>query len=141
MESGTRELKFTRLTQRQLPYSSRIVDVNLETMGRELLKQSQHSPLEARMKAFLDDHQAPDDLKETRNHVAAGTSVSDLVSEDRDERFKVRIAVLLFRYLCPCQLPTVEAMGLSEDSHSAGTGVLDATSVAFTVIPPDFRAY
>jgi hypothetical protein len=60
---------------------------NLETMGRELFKQSQHSPLEVRMKVFLNDHQALDDLKETRNHVAAGTSVSDLVSEDRDERF------------------------------------------------------
>ncbi len=59
---------------------------NLENMGRELLKQSQHTPLEARMKAFLADHQAPDDLKEARERVAAGKPVSDLVSEDRDER-------------------------------------------------------
>jgi hypothetical protein len=59
---------------------------NLENMGRELLKQSQHTPLEARMKAFLDDHQAPDDLKKAREQIAKGTPISDLVSEDRDER-------------------------------------------------------
>jgi hypothetical protein len=39
------------------------------------------------------------------------------------------------------QLPTAEAVGLSVDSRSADTGVSDATSVAFTVIIPDFRAY
>ena len=48
---------------------------NLENMDRELLKQSQHTPLEARMKAFLDEHQAPDDLKEVRERVAAGKPV------------------------------------------------------------------
>lgn len=93
-----------RSTRKELPCSSRAVDVNgipiekrlvsmsdaakknLENMGRELLKQSQHTPLEARMKAFLAEHQAPDDLKEARERVAAGKPVSDLVSEDRDER-------------------------------------------------------
>ena len=40
-----------------------------------------------------------------------------------------------------CQLPTVEAVGLSVDSRSADTYWSDATSVAFTVITPDFRAY
>ena len=40
-----------------------------------------------------------------------------------------------------CQLPIAEAVGLSVDSRSADTGVSDATSVAVTVIIPDFRAY
>ena len=39
------------------------------------------------------------------------------------------------------QLPTAEAVGLSVDSRSADTYWSDATSVAFTVITPDFRAY
>jgi hypothetical protein len=40
-----------------------------------------------------------------------------------------------------CQRPTAEAVGLSVDSRSADTGVSDATSVALTVMIPDFRAY
>ncbi|ERG97392.1 MAG: hypothetical protein J07HQW2_03878, partial [Haloquadratum walsbyi J07HQW2] len=39
------------------------------------------------------------------------------------------------------QLPIAEAVGLSVDSRSADTGVSDATSVVFTVIIPDSRAY
>jgi hypothetical protein len=102
---NTPEKKFTGVPQRELPSSSRAIDVNripiekrlvsmsdaakqnLENMGRKLLKQSQHTPLEARMKAFLAEHQVPNDLKEARERVAAGKPVSDLVSEGRDERF------------------------------------------------------
>lgn len=39
------------------------------------------------------------------------------------------------------QLPTAEAAGLSADSRTLDTNASDATSGAFTVIVPNFRAY
>jgi len=53
----------------------------------QLLKKSKTNTLRERMQRFVDEHDTDGDLKTARQHSTDGTSLSETVIEDRDERF------------------------------------------------------
>lgn len=52
---------------------------------RQLLNKSKTHPLRERMRRFVEDR-GEDDLKQRRRSVSEGTDLSEIVTEDRDER-------------------------------------------------------
>ena len=53
--------------------------------GRQLLNKSKTDPLRKRMRQFLDE-QREQDLKQLRGSVSKGQDLSEIVTENRDER-------------------------------------------------------
>jgi len=58
----------------------------LEFWGRQLLRQSQSSPLRAEMRAFVAEREPPEDVPAVRRRISDGTPLVELVDEGRDER-------------------------------------------------------
>lgn len=59
---------------------------DFDFLGKQLLKKSQTRPLREKMEEFVDDHEVPDDLKTLRKRIKSGEDVSEIVTQDREER-------------------------------------------------------
>lgn len=59
---------------------------DLEFWGRQLLKKSETNPLRERMQTIVSETEPVDDLRTIRRQTSGGSSLSELVEEDREER-------------------------------------------------------
>jgi hypothetical protein len=91
-------------------------------------------------RVFLHTGTAPQTGLADRLNDALQTPVQ-LSLHDSEQELLNELATFVISTLTQRQLPPAEAVGLSVDSRSADTYWSDATSVAFTVMIPDFRAY
>jgi ribosomal protein S3AE len=55
-------------------------------LGRQLLWKSQTNSLRQQMNEFIEQHEHPRDLKQMRREAAGGKEVSEIMTEDREER-------------------------------------------------------
>ena len=55
-------------------------------LGRQLLRKSQTNSLRQQMNEFIEEHEHPRDLKQMRREATEGKEVSEIVTEDREER-------------------------------------------------------
>lgn len=66
---------------------SDVIDDDDRFFGRQLLQKSRTGPLRERMQEFVSEH-GDGDVKTVRRRLSKGeTDLSDLVDEDREERF------------------------------------------------------
>ena len=59
---------------------------DFDFLGEQLLKKSRTRPLREKMEEFVAEHETPDDLAELRRRAKSGQKLSDIVTEDREER-------------------------------------------------------
>lgn len=59
---------------------------DVEFTARQLLNKGKTHSLREQMQDFVSEHGSSTDLKALREDVAIGTDLSDIVTEDRDER-------------------------------------------------------
>ena len=55
-------------------------------LGRQLLRKSQTNSLRQQMNEFIEQHERPRDLKQMRREATEGKEVSEIVTENREER-------------------------------------------------------
>ena len=55
-------------------------------LGRQLLRKSQTNSLRQQMNEFIEQHEHPRDLKQMRREATEGKEVSEIVTENREDR-------------------------------------------------------
>ncbi|WP_135824815.1 hypothetical protein [Halorussus ruber] len=60
---------------------------DFDFLGEQLLKKSQTRPLREEMESFLKEHESEEDLESLRRRAKGGEKLSEIVKQDRDERF------------------------------------------------------